>query len=99
MIAAVCLRFGLIALAAAVASCSRVEDPVTYATRSVELRVDGMTCAGCEKTICSSLGSVEGVQSCQADHMAGRVTIVYAPAKTSETALAEAIRSAGYQVP
>jgi copper chaperone CopZ len=94
-----CLRPLVVAAALALASCSRVGDPVTYATRSVELRVDGMTCAGCENTICSSVKAVEGVQSCAADHVAGRVTIVYAPAKTSEQQLADTIRAAGYQVP
>ena len=93
------LRPLAVVAALALASCSRIPDPVTYATRSVELRVDGMTCAACEKTICSSVKSVAGVQSCAADHVAGRVTIVYAPAKTDEKQLAETIRSAGYQVP
>ena len=93
------LRPLAVVAALALASCSRVPDPVTYATRSVELRVEGMTCAGCEKTICGAVRAVDGVQSCAADHAAGRVTVVYAPAKTSETALAETIRAAGYQVP
>ncbi len=81
------------------ASCSKVVDPVTYATQSVELRVDGMTCAGCENTICSAVRAVEGVESCAADHVAGRVTVVYQITKTNEQKLAETIRTAGYQVP
>jgi Cu+-exporting ATPase len=92
-------RTVVVVAALALASCSRAADPVTQATRSVELKVDGMTCASCEKTICSAVRSIEGVESCAADHVAGRVTVVFAPAKTTEAALAETIRTAGYQVP
>ena len=41
------------------------------------LRVEGMTCEGCERTIERRLGELPGVQEVHADHRKGIVDIAY----------------------
>lgn len=95
------LRFVLapaLFVAAGFAACSEVPG-VTYATRTVEIPVGGMTCTGCEGTIGSTVLALKGVDTCTASFEKGRVQVTYKPAFTDEAQIAAAIRSAGYDVP
>ncbi|MCY2960075.1 MAG: cation transporter [Planctomycetota bacterium] len=85
-------------VAAALAACSKVP-VVTYATRTVEIPVEGMTCTGCEGTIGSTVLALKGVDACQASFEKKLVKVTYEPAFTDEAHIAEAIRSVGYEVP
>lgn len=62
-----------------------------------ELWVSGMKCAGCERAVEKALAAVEGVESAKADHATGRV-LVTAAASVDASALADAVRDAGYGV-
>ncbi len=64
----------------------------------VQLRVSGMSCTGCEQRIEKALGRVEGVLRSAADHRAGQVRVVFAPARTSEQSVRACIERAGYGV-
>jgi copper chaperone CopZ len=79
-----------------VVACSGSEVRVA---RPVELSVGGMTCAGCEETICSRVRELPGVVSCNASFEKSTVTVQYRPESTDEAQIADAIRSAGYEVP
>lgn len=62
-----------------------------------ELPVEGMACAGCEKTVTNALERVDGVHRVDADHETGEVEIT-ADRGTAE-AVKQAIYDAGYAVP
>ena len=64
----------------------------------LELRVNGMTCTGCEQRIERVLAQVDGVVRSTADHRAAQVRIVFDPARTSAEAVQDRITQAGYEV-
>lgn len=85
-------------VAAGIAACSKAPG-VTYATRTVEIPVEGMTCTGCEGTIGSTVLALEGVEACSASFEKKTVSVTYTAALTDEAKIAEAIRSVGYETP
>lgn len=65
---------------------------------TVELQVDGMTCAGCEQRVGAVLGRVEGVREVTADHTTGRVQVRIGPELADRDVLGQRIENAGYEV-
>lgn len=84
-------------VAGGLAACGEVPG-VTYATRTAELTVTGMTCASCEGTIGTQVGALKGVDRCEAEFATGKVVVTYKPAFTDEAAIAARIRTAGYEI-
>lgn len=66
-------------------------------TETIELKVDGMTCDGCERSVGNALGRVEGVTSVEADHSTGMVTVI-ADRPVPRAALESAVHGAGYDI-
>ena len=62
----------------------------------LNLKVDGMTCAHCAKTVERSLREVEGVTEAQADFASGSVTLDYIGTKPQFETLAPAVRKGGF---
>lgn len=62
------------------------------------LTVTGMTCGGCENAVKRVVSSLAGVTRVTASHRDNTVTLEYDSARTSRTAVAAAIRTAGYGV-
>jgi copper chaperone CopZ len=65
-------------------------------TSQVSLRVQGMVCPNCERTVESVLSGTEGVVSAEADRRTASVTITYDPARTTPEQLAGVINSQTY---
>ncbi|WP_338596785.1 heavy metal-associated domain-containing protein [Saccharopolyspora sp. SCSIO 74807] len=65
---------------------------------TLELQVQGMSCAGCEQRIATVLGRVEGVRDVSADHSTGHVRVRVGPALADRAVLAERIEAAGFEV-
>jgi copper chaperone len=63
----------------------------------IEIPVEGMTCEGCERTVQSALGALEGVRTADADHEAKRVRVSFDADQVDEQRLREAIAGAGYE--
>jgi len=79
----------------------RLEDLIAeglVVMEQLELRVNGMTCTGCEQRIQRALLQIDGVVRSAADHRAARVTIVFDPARTSAPVVGARITQAGYEV-
>jgi mercuric ion binding protein len=55
------------------------------------LKVDGMTCGGCEAAVRSAARKVEGVKDAKVSYAKGTAEVTYDPAKTSPEAIARAI--------
>ncbi|CAG0946758.1 Copper chaperone CopZ [Gammaproteobacteria bacterium] len=64
----------------------------------VQLKVSGMTCGGCERSVQNALTSRKGVASARADRAAGTVSVEFDPAVIQRAALEKAITEAGFQV-
>lgn len=62
------------------------------------VRVTGMSCTGCEQSVESALGDLEGVDGVEADHEGERVEVVL-DGDVSEDELTAAIEDAGFEVP
>ena len=64
----------------------------------IELRVAGMTCGGCVKSIQNALTARDGVSGATADLDAGTVAIEFDPAVIQPAALEKAIVDAGFEI-
>ncbi|MHA7295202.1 heavy-metal-associated domain-containing protein [Arthrobacter sp. HLT1-21] len=66
---------------------------------NVTLRVEGMTCTGCERRLGTALKRLDGVSEATADHRTGELTVRYDPAIATRETLVERVETAGYTVP
>lgn len=62
------------------------------------LKVEGMTCSGCENRVKTSVNRLEGVVKASADHKSGDVVVRFDEARVSEDQIKDRIRAAGYEV-
>ncbi|MGH9970551.1 MAG: heavy-metal-associated domain-containing protein [Pyrinomonadaceae bacterium] len=65
-------------------------------TRSVTLRVKGMTCGGCATSVESALKSTEGVEDAQVSYKRGTAIVKYDDQKVTVAKLREVVNSAGF---
>lgn len=61
--------------------------------------VEGMTCGGCEQSIQTAVGQLDGVQSVNADHSAGSIQIDFDDTVVDEAAIRGQIEEAGFSIP
>jgi copper chaperone CopZ len=65
---------------------------------TLQLKVTGMTCGGCENAVRRALQQVDGVEEVSASHTAGTVGVRFDPGKVNPTLLKERIELLGYDV-
>lgn len=65
---------------------------------TLELKVTGMTCGGCENAVKRAVSRLEGVESVSASHVTQTVEVVYRPGFVNRANIAAAIDALGYQV-
>jgi copper chaperone CopZ len=95
---AVAFLFAIIIL---LASCggSKQEKSKELGTASlIEVKIEGMTCTGCEQTIQKNVGKLEGIKSVKATFTDGRAVIEYFPSVADTIKIREAITGSGYVV-
>jgi copper chaperone CopZ len=68
------------------------------AVKTIELRVTGMTCEGCENTVKEAVNKVEGVTSTEASYTQELTKISYDSTMTSPEQLTTVINDLGYKV-
>ncbi len=66
--------------------------------QKVEIKVSGMTCGGCERSVQNALTSRAGVKAATADRSKGVVSVEFDPAVIERPAIEKAIAEAGFQV-
>jgi len=66
---------------------------------TVELKVEGMDCEGCVKSVTRMLGGVPGVHKVEVSLEQGRAKVSYDPAKAGLEQLRRAVERAGYKAP
>ena len=64
---------------------------------TIDLKVTGMNCEGCEKTIESSIYKLSGINHVKISYLDSSAVVEFDKTKTSEKEIKEAIRIAGYK--
>ncbi len=70
--------------------------PSAEGSATLELAVEGMTCAACVRTIERSVGKLDGVTAAEVSLPAEAANVRYDPSRTSPAAVIAAIENAGY---
>ena len=66
---------------------------------TVELKVEGMDCEGCVKSVSRMLSGVPGVQKVDVSLAQANAKVTYDPARTSVPDMKKAVERAGYKAP
>ena len=66
---------------------------------TVEVKVEGMDCQGCVKSVTRMLYGIAGVADVNVSLEQGRARITYDPAKAGPAEFKRAIERAGYKAP
>ena len=66
--------------------------------KTIQMRIEGMTCAACAKGLEASFRHLAGVEKASIDYKAGQAVITFDPAKQSVESLGKFVVSCGYQV-
>ncbi|MFB6352442.1 MAG: mercuric transporter MerT family protein [Bradymonadaceae bacterium] len=66
------------------------------ALRRVELKVEGMTCGGCVRTVTTTLEKQKGVEKADVMLKPPRATVEYDPSRTDPTRISKATDEVGY---
>jgi len=65
---------------------------------TVELAIEGMTCAHCERVVKQALEALPGVKEAVVSAAQGKVTLRVEPGRFDRAAAAKAIEEAGYKL-
>jgi copper chaperone len=66
---------------------------------TVELKVEGMDCEGCVKSVTRMLSGVPGVHKVDVSLAEGKASVTYDPAKSGPAEFRKAVERAGYKAP
>jgi len=71
---------------------------VAEETRTITLRIGGMTCASCSQIIAKTLLKTEGVKDANVNLATEKATVIFYPSKISYAKIKKAIEDTGYEV-
>ena len=66
---------------------------------TIELKVEGMDCEGCVKSVTRMLSGVPGMQTVDVSLAQGNAKVTYDPAKSGVAQFKRAVERAGYKAP
>ena len=66
------------------------------ATRTITIRVQGMTCGGCATSVENALKSTDGVEKASVNFKSGKAVITYNDQKVTISRLREVINNTGF---
>jgi copper chaperone len=66
---------------------------------TADLKIEGMTCEGCVKSVTRTLQGVPGVEKVEVSLGEGKAEVTYDPARTAVAELKRAVERAGYEAP
>ena len=69
------------------------------AMETVEMKVEGMDCEGCVKSVTRMLTGVAGVAQVDVSLEEGRARVTFDPAKSNLAEFRKAVERAGYKAP
>src|SRR3569623_1541554 len=68
-------------------------------SETIDLPVEGMTCASCVNRVSKGLGSVPGVEAADVNLATGRATVTFDPHQATTIDLRTKVEDLGYQSP
>lgn len=68
----------------------------TFETVSLEFKIEGMTCNGCEQTIENAVKNLAGIESVNASHIDGNAIVLVDVTKLDTTLIKNKIDEVGY---
>lgn len=80
-----------LALGVGVLTAGDSPTPTQQGDQVCVLKVEGMTCGGCEAAVKMAAKSVAGVKAVSASHQKGVAEVTYDPSRTTPEAIAKAI--------
>jgi copper chaperone len=66
---------------------------------TAEIKIEGMTCEGCVKSVSRTLAGVPGVNDVKVSLAEASAKVTYDPQRTSVADLKKAVERAGYETP
>ena len=66
---------------------------------TIDLKVEGMDCEGCVKSVTRMLAGVPGVEKVNVSLAEGKASVTYDPAKSNVAQFKKAVERAGYKAP
>ncbi len=66
---------------------------------TIDLKVEGMDCEGCVKSVTRMLAGVPGVEKVNVSLAEGKASVTYDPAKSGIAQFKKAVERAGYKAP
>lgn len=66
--------------------------------QTIDLKIEGMTCTGCENNVKAAVGGEEGVLECSVSYKNGNAIVKYNSQKISEEEIVNAVNETGYKV-
>jgi len=89
--------------AIAISACSSPKKPVEKSETpavmvEANLRVEGMSCTGCEQTIAKGVNELAGIDSISANHLDSTAFVRFDANKTNIAEITKAIEGRGYEV-
>ena len=67
--------------------------------QTIELKVEGMDCEGCVKSVTRMLSGVPGVQKVDVSLAQASAKVTYDPGRADVAAMKKAVERAGYKAP
>ena len=65
---------------------------------TVEIKVEGMTCTGCENTVTNAIMELSGINHAKLSHIDGNAVVEFDGSKTNKEEIVNAINESGYKV-
>ncbi len=95
--------FFIAIIAIAISACNAPKKPVEKTEApavmvETNLRVEGMSCTGCEQTIAKGVNELAGIDSISANHLDSTAFVRFDSNKTNLAEITKAIEGRGYEV-
>ena len=65
---------------------------------TVDIKVEGMTCTGCEKHITDAILTLDGINHAKLSHVEGNAIVEFDKSQTTKKDIVDAINGSGYKV-
>jgi len=90
--------YALVAISCSGKNTKSEKETVPQEPSVIEVSIGGMFCLGCEQTIQTNVGKLEGIKSVKASFTVGNAIIEYLPGVVDTTKMKEAVIGSGYTV-
>ena len=91
-----------VVLFAIIPACNETEETKTEINTeeliTVDIKVEGMTCGGCEKHITNAVMELNGINSAKLSHVDANAIVEFDQTQTTEKEIKDAINASGYKV-